>query len=162
LAVQPVTAPLTPTVGDYSLLQGALGILSRCDASCASEVIDLLGTPLVAPAPDSFVPPIEAKAPDSFSPPIDAQAPESFTLPIDDLTLPNPEAPPPGPITYVDKPASGPSLSPLIPPQSLKSIPETPTWVMAVLGFSVMALVFGKGRRSRFNPISIVDVSEHL
>jgi len=64
----------------------------------------------------------------------------------------------PGPITYVGDPGSGPSLPPVITPEPLKPIPEASTWVMTVIGFSIMTFVFGRKKRNRINPISVIDV----
>lgn len=78
----------------------------------------------------------------------------------DDLTPSIDEAPAPGPIAYISEPGSGPSLPPVFTPQPLKPIPEASTWVMTIIGFSIMVFVFRKRRRTGINPISIIDDSE--
>ena len=136
LSAQPIiTAPFTPAIADKSLLQGTLSVLGPCDvsASCASALIEPLETPIDAPA---------------LEPP----------ALIADLTpSPYPETPAPSPIIYVDNPGPISDLPPVFAPQPLKPIPEASTWVMTVIGFSIMAFLFGKKRRPRINPISIVD-----
>ena len=141
LTDQPITAPLTHAIADQSLLHGALSVLGPCDvsASCAGVVIDSLETPVDAPALDP--PPLIG----DLTPSID---------------LPYPEPPAPSPIVYVDDPGPVSDLAPVFTPQPLKPIPEASTWVMTVIGFSIMAFLFSKKRRRRVNPISIVDVSE--
>jgi hypothetical protein len=138
LTDQLIAAPLTPAIADQSLLQGTLSVLGPCDvsASCASVVINPLETPVDAPALDP--------------PPL-----------IGDLTYPDPPAPSPiVSIVYVDDPGPVSDLAPVFTPQPLRPIPEASTWVMTVIGFGIMAFLFGKKRRPRINPISIVDVSE--
>ena len=63
------------------------------------------------------------------------------------LDLPYTAPPALNPI-YVD-PGSGSHLLPVFPPKPLKPIPEASTWVMTVIGFSIMAFVFGRKRRPR-------------
>jgi hypothetical protein len=116
-------------------LQGTLSILGQCDvaASCVSVVAGALETPIDAPA-------LEAPS----------------------LSLPYPETPAPNPIIYVDNPEPISDLPPVFPPQPLKPIPEASTWVMTVIGFSIMAFIFGRKRRSSINPISIIDANPGL
>jgi hypothetical protein len=111
-------------------LQGTLSILGQCDAaaSCVSVPIGALETPIDSPA-------LEAPL----------------------LGLPYPETPAPNPIIYVDNPEPVSDLSPVFPPQPAQPIPEASTWVMTVIGFSIMAFIFGRKRRPSINPISIID-----
>lgn len=126
----PNTAPSTPAIGDESLPSGSLSVQGPCDVSTSCATF--------------LIYPLET--------PVDALAP----APLDLL---NPEPPPPSPIVYVGdpEPVSGPS--PVFTPQPLKPIPEASTWVMTIIGFGVMAFFFGRKRRPRINPISIIDVS---
>jgi hypothetical protein len=147
LSALTITAPLPPSIANNSLLPGTLSVLG-CDisASCASVLIDPLETPAdIVPLETS----VDAVALDP-PPPLGGLAP-----PIDQFS----DAPPPGPTNYVGDPGSAPSLPPVFTPQPLKPIPEASTWVMTIIGFSVMAFAFGKRRRPLINPISIIDVS---
>jgi hypothetical protein len=147
LSAQTITAPLAPSIANNSLLPGTLSVLG-CDifASCASVLIDPLETPTDIDPPETQVDAVALDPP----PPIGDLAP-----PIDQFS----DAPPPGPTNYGGDPGSGPSLPPVFTSQPLKPIPEASTWVMTIIGFSVMAFAFGKRRRPRINPISIIDVS---
>jgi hypothetical protein len=82
---------------------------------------------------------------DASTMPIDSQ-----TAPIIGLTLP-PDLSPPDTPPYVGSGSGWPPLPPSEP------IPEASTWVMTITGFGIMVFVFGKKRRSRTGPISIVD-----
>ena len=137
----PNTAPLTSAIGDEFRLPGTLSVLGPCDvsASCASVLIEPLETLVDAPALDP--PPLIA----DLTPSID---------------LPYPETTAPSPIINVDDPDPVSDPLPVFTPQPLKPIPETSTWIMTIIGFSLMAFFFGRKRRTRTNPISIIDVSE--
>jgi hypothetical protein len=135
LSAQPNTIPFTPAFADTSPVQETLSVLGPCSVSafCASVQVDPRETPVDALVLDP--PPLIG----DLTPPID---------------LPNPEALPPGPTNYGGDPGSDPSLPPVFIPQPLKPIPEVSTWVMTIIGFSMMAFLFGKKRRLRLNPIS--------
>jgi hypothetical protein len=153
---QPANAPFIPATADKLLLQGSLSLLGPCggdSVSCVTIQIDPPETPIDS-APSFTTPPIDL-APSVITPPIDPIN-DDLTPPID---LSSSEAPPPGPITYVDNPPSGSDLPPFTP-QHLKPIPEASTWVMTLTGFGAMIFLFGRKRRPRINPISIIDVSE--
>jgi hypothetical protein len=130
----PQIAPIMPQ------LQGTLSILGQCDvaASCVSVVVGALEPPIDAPA-------------------LEAPALEAPALEAPSLSLPYPETPAPNPIIYVDNPGPISDLPPVFAPQPLKPIPEASTWVMTIIGFSIMAFIFGRKRRPRINPISIID-----
>ena len=81
---------------------------------------------------------------------IELLATPSLGLPYPDPTATNP--------IYV-APGSGFDLPPIFTSEPLKPIPEASTWVMTITGFAIMFFVFGKKRRPRINPISIIDVS---
>jgi hypothetical protein len=104
------------------------------------------------------VTPIDLPIVDSPPPPIDDLAPTIEVL-ASPTNLPLPVAPSPTAVTVLDNPEPGPDLPPLFTPQPLKPIPEASTWVMTIIGFSLMAFAFRKKRRPRINPISIIDVS---
>jgi len=135
--LRPIIAPSAPAIDYKSMLQGTF--LGACDVStsCASVPIDAVETPVDPLDPLRFI--------GDLTPPID---------------LPNPEAPPSGPIIQVDDPGPGSKLPPVFIPQPLKAIPEASTWVMTIIGFSNVAFFFGRKRHPRINPISIVDISE--
>ncbi len=85
---------------------------------------------------------------------------DASTMPVDGQTTPNDLG---GSISgdeglsgSVGSPIYG-SDSPPLPPS--KPIPEASTWVMTITGFGIMVFVFGKKRRFRIGPISIVDDS---
>jgi hypothetical protein len=145
-SAQPTTAPLTRAIVDQSQLQETLSVLGPCDvsASCANLLIDPLERPVDAPADDS--PPLI----DDLVPSINLPFPQTPAL-----SLPYPEIPAPSPIIYVDS-----SLPPIATLQPLNPIPEASTWVMTIVGFSIMAFMFGRKRRPCINPISIVDGSD--
>jgi hypothetical protein len=121
---------------------------------CAIVDLGLAATPIDLPIVDSPTPPIDDLAPaiDFPASPIEVLAP-----PIDVLA---PGAPPPTQVTSLDHPEPVLDPPPLFTPQPLKPIPEASTWVMTIIGFSIIAFTFRKKRRPRINPISIIDVSE--
>jgi hypothetical protein len=144
---QPITTPLTPVIADQSLLadqsplRKTLSVLGPCDvsASCARVAIDPLETPVDAPALDppsligDLTPPFDSTSSEPpISGPTDGGDPGSDSSPPPDLSSQSHEPP----------------------------VPEASTWVMTVVGFSLMAFTFSKRRRTRNNPISIIDVSE--
>jgi hypothetical protein len=136
----------TPTPVANPQFQGGLIALDSCDGAsgvCAIVDLGLAATPIDLPIVDSPPPLI-----DDLAPPIDV-----LTPPIDIL------APPPTQVTVLDNPEPESDLTPIFTPQPLKPIPEASTWVMTIIGFSLMAFAFRKKRRSRINPISIIDVS---
>jgi hypothetical protein len=146
---QPTPSLSTPTLVANPQRQGGLIALDPCDgASGVCAIVDR-GLP-VLPIVDSAPPPIDDLAPtiDVLAPPIDVLAP-----PIDVL------APPPTQVPILDNPEPEPGLTPIFAPQPLKPIPEASTWVMTIIGFSLMAFAFRKKRRPRIYPISIIDVS---
>jgi hypothetical protein len=143
----------TPTPVANPPPQGGLIALDPCGgASGVCAIVDLgqAVTPTDLPIVDTSPPPIDDLAPTIgvLAPPIDVLAP-----PIDVL------APPPTQVTLLDNPAPA-DLPPLFTSQPLNPIPEPSTWVMTVIGFSIIAFAFRKKRRRRMNPISIIDVSE--
>jgi hypothetical protein len=157
----------TPTLVANPPPRGGLIALDPCGGApgvCALVDLGLTATPIdmpifdspaplsgdLAPAIDVLAPPIDVPPPpiDVPAPPIDVLAP-----PIDVL------APPPTQVTVLNIPEPESGLTPIFTPQPLKPIPEVSTWVMTIIGFSLMAFAFRKKRRPRFNPISIIDVS---
>jgi hypothetical protein len=133
-------AALAPAPPAQSLLPEKLSLLGSCgdpSASCTIVLINLPDTLVDTPSPSFLPSPIE-----ELTPPIDP---------------PDSEAPPLSPIVFVSDPEPVLDLSP--PPEPLKPIPEASTSVMTITGFTVMIFVFGKKRRPRINPISIIDVS---
>jgi hypothetical protein len=140
-------AALAPAPPAQPLLPEMLSLLGSCgdpSASCTIVLINLPETLVDTPSPSFLASPIE-----ELTPPI-----EELTPPSDP---PDSEAPPLSPIVFVSDPEPVLDLSP--PPDPLKPIPEAPTWVMTITGFTVMFFVFGKKRRPRIDPISIIDVS---
>jgi hypothetical protein len=136
--------------------QGGFIALDPCGGAsgvCAIVDLGLAVTPIDLPIVDTTPPPIDDPAPtiEVLASPIDVLAPPT--------NLPLPVAPPPTAVTVLDNPEPGPDLPPLFTPQPLKPIPEASTWVMTIIGFSLMAFAFRKKRRPRINPISIIDVS---
>jgi hypothetical protein len=143
---QRIPAPLVPVITDQSLLadqsalQESLNILGPCDvsASCGGVEIDPVEAPAGPPTPD---PPTL----------IGNLTPSSGFPSLEPPLLP-------GPPEVGD---SGSGLPPVFssPPEPVTT-PEASTWVMTVVGFGFMAFTFGKRRRPRNNPISVIDVSE--
>jgi hypothetical protein len=149
----------TPTPVANPPPQGGLIALDPCGGAlgvCAIVDLGQAVTPTDLPIVDTSPPPIDDLAPtiDVLAPPIDVLAPPIDVLapPIDVL------APPPTQVTLLDNPAPA-DLPPLFTSQPLNPIPEPSTWVMTVIGFSIIAFIFRKKRRRRINPISIIDVS---
>jgi hypothetical protein len=133
----------TPTPVANPQFQGGLIALDPCGGAsgvCAIVDLGVAATPIDFPIVDSPPPSI-----DDLTLTIDVLAP-----PIDVL------APPP----VLDNPEPESGLTPIFTPQPLKPIPEASTWVMTIIGFSLMTFAFRKKRRPRLNPISIIDVSE--
>jgi hypothetical protein len=143
---QPITAPFEPVIAaqsllaDQSPLKESLNVLGPCDvsASYAGVEIDPLEAPVDAPALDPVLltgDPTPSSGFPSLEPPL----------------LPGP----------TDVGDSGSGLPPVFsPPPEPVTTPEASTWVMTVVGFGFMAFTFGKRRRPRINPISVIDVSE--
>jgi hypothetical protein len=137
--------------------QGALIAPDLCGAAlgvCAIVDLGLPETPIDLPIVDSLPPPIDdlALTIDVLAPPIDVLAPPT------NLLLPLP--PRPTPVIVLNNPEPESGLPPIFTPEPLKPIPEASTWVMTIIGFSLMTFAFRKKRRPRLNPISIIDVSE--
>ena len=153
LAAQPVTAPSTPALADKSLLlRGTLSVLGPCDASpllceCADGPAGNAGIATTTAGPVSHLP--------GAWPATSQWRSDASNRPPVFRRLHRPAL-----ITEVTR-YSGPSLPPVFPSQPLKPIPEASTWVMTIIGFSIMAFAFGKKRRSRINPISIIDIAEN-
>jgi hypothetical protein len=166
LSAQPNTAPFIPTSVDNSLLPATLSVLGACPVSlsCASVLIDPLKRPAHGSALDA--PPLDAPpldAPPLDAPPLDApplDPPPLVAGLAPSLDLPYPETPAASPISPVDNPESISDLPPLFTPQPLNPIPEASTWVMIIIGFSIMAFAFRKKRRPSINPISIIDAAD--
>jgi hypothetical protein len=139
----------TPTPVANPPPHGGLIALDPCGGASVVCAIFLRVTPIDLPIVDSPPPLIDDPVPaiDVLAPTIDVLAPSIDVL-----------APPPQ-VTVLDNPESESDLPPLFTPQPLKPIPEAPTWVMTITGFSILAFVFRKKRRPRINPISIIDVS---
>jgi hypothetical protein len=143
---QPITAPMARVIADQSLLadlsalKESLNVPGPCDvsASCAGVEIDPVEAPAGPPTPD---PPTYIGNP----------TPSSGFPSVEPPLLPGP--------TEVDDSGSG--LPPVFssPPEPVTT-PEASTWIMTVVGFGFMAFTFGKSRRPRNNPISVIDASE--
>jgi hypothetical protein len=146
LIAQPNTAAFIPATVDNSLLPATLSVLGACDvsSSCTSVLIDPLETPAEGSALDA--PPVDP-------PPFIAGLAPSLDPPYSGT-------PAPSPISQVDNPEPISDLPLVFTPQPLKPIPEASTWVMTIIGFSIMAFAFRKKRRPSINPISIIDVAE--
>jgi hypothetical protein len=151
-------AALAPVPGAQSLLPGTLSLLGPCgdtSASCTNVLIDVPETVLID-VPETVLIDVPETLVDTSQ--ISLPSPvEELTPPIDP---PNSEAPPSGPVLYVNDPEPVLDLPPYIPPQPPRPIPEASTWVMTITGFITIFFVFGKKRRPRPNPISIIDVSQ--
>jgi hypothetical protein len=151
-------APAPPAQSPLPETSSLLGPCGYPSASCTIVLINLPETLVDTPS-SSFLPsPIEELTPpiEEPTPPIEELTPliEELTPPIDP---PASEAPPLSPIVFVSGPEPIVDLS--LPPDPLKPIPEASTWVMTITGFAIMFLVFRKKKRSRINPISIIDGS---
>jgi PEP-CTERM motif len=148
------TPPLsTPTPVVNSPPHGGLIALDPCSGVsgvCVIVNVGLSVTPIDSPIVDSPPPLIDdlATTIDVLAPPIDVLAP-----PIDVL------APPPTQVALLNNPEPESGLPPIFTLQPVRPIPEASTWVMTIIGFSLMAFAFRKKRRPRFNPISIIDIS---
>jgi hypothetical protein len=139
---QPAIAPTIAATVNKLTLQGNLSLIDPCGdvtAPCATVEIDPPATPIESLGTALSIPPI-----DGLTPPTG----QSY-----------PEVPTPGPIIYIDDPPLS-DLPPVFLPEPRKPIPEASTLVMTITGFSIMGFFFGKKRRPRINPISIIDVSE--
>jgi hypothetical protein len=157
---QPVIAPMIPATTYMLPVQGTLNLLGSCGgASCLTIQIGPTETTAFAtPSQDWSTSPNDGLTPSidpifsSIDPP-----PSSIDPPPSSIDPPSSGSPIPAPIIHVIDPGPGLSLQP--PPQPLKPIPEASTWVMTIIGFGAMISVFGRKRRPRANPISIIDVS---
>jgi hypothetical protein len=145
------STPLSSTPATNPSPHGGMIALDPCGgASGVCAVVDEGLPAIVDTSIDVLVPPIDALAPpiDALAPPIGALAPPIGVL-----------APPPTLVPVVDDPGPGLGLPPTFTSQPLKPIPEASTWVMTIIGFSIIALAFRKKRRTRIYPISIIDIS---
>ena len=146
-----VFSPLTSPFPGAPLRQEDLTLQDQCNTvPCLTVQVDT-GPPAmqfnstgtaparltdIVPPPDSPTPPI-----DGLVPSIDSSPPEYMSPPISGDV--------PGPVSDVP---------PVFTPPAQKPIPEASTWTMTVIGFSIIVCIFGRKRRTRVNPISIVDL----
>jgi hypothetical protein len=155
LGFEPNVGPFIAAAVDNSLLPAILSVLGACEvsSSCASVLID----PLETSADGGSA--LDAPTLDLDPPPLDLDPPPLIAGLAPSLDPPYPETPAPSPISHVDDPEPISDLPPVFT-QPLKPIPEASTWVMTIIGFSIMAFAFRKKRRPSINPISIIDVAE--
>ena len=149
-------ANIIPPMASNFSPRGDLTLASRCSGvsvSCTPFDIELPAALIDSYAPDPSMPPIV----DQTVPIVDQTVPiVDQTVPIDDQTVPigdqtpPPVPPPPGIISSgLGGGESGDGLR--------RPIPEAPTWVMTAIGFSVVAFLFRRKKKSQADSISIID-----
>lgn len=131
------------SIPDDLISQEGITFIVPCDSVSEPCVISKMDQPTTV---------INPPTPNSPTPLSDD--PNSPIVPSPLEVLP-PEVLAPSPVVSVDDPG----LPAFTPPPPVASVPEAPTWVMTILGFSVVAFIYRNRRYRSFNRLSMKNRS---